>query len=427
MCPRPDPLSFPAGCVCLAFSFFLTHPALLLALAPNWTEQDNLSYVPANGTKTKAPAASEIYLASDDREGFGNGDVAEAPAEAPAGFLESGEKTKETLALEEIRETFKEFNLPDQTYCRYLRARHWDVKKATVLIQKYVEWRSEMKPESIQWNDIEEEFRTGKVYRLNLSDFKNRHVVILSPGKQNTKNHQQQMKQLVYTMESAIGMKAKEVSPNANMNLRAGAKPIQLLNPNPSHVRVCVRLPPSSLLASPCATCLTPAFAPPACSLPRAQHRHLLAVAPVTTPAAEQLIVLLDFTGYTLRNAPPYKTSLETLKILQDYYCERLGEAMLLNPPGVFRVLWKLIRPFIDKRTLKKINFLPRNFKECDILKERFNLDDLDTALGGRGDHPYDHDKYGAIMMAEDEARKSRPPVIPPRPSPPASIANGDQ
>jgi len=320
--------------------------------------EEHLAYVPVNGTKTKASAASQVYLASGEKEGFenGNGAVADAPASAPSESDSAAGKTKETLALEEIREFFSEYNLPDQTYCRYLRARHWDVKKATKLIQNYVEWRAEMQPESIQWDDIEEEFRTGKVYRLHLSDFKNRHVVILSPGKQNTNNHQQQMKQLVYTMESAIGMKAKE-------------------------------------------------------------DKNLMDVAPVTTPASEQLIVLLDFTGYTLRNAPPFKTSLETLKILQDYYCERLGEAMLLNPPSVFRVLWKLIRPFIDKRTLRKISFLPRNFKECDILKERFNLDDLDTALGGRGDFPYDHDKYGAMMKAEDEVRKNRPPLIPPRPS----------
>ena len=162
---------------------------------------------------------------------------------------------------------------------------------------------------------------------------------------QNTKNHSQQMKQLVYTMESAIAMKPKE-------------------------------------------------------------SRDRMEVAPVRTPASEQLIVLLDFTGYTLRNAPPFKTSLETLKILQDYYCERLGEALLLNPPGVFRFLWKLIRPFIDKRTLKKINFLPRNFKECDLLKERFDLNELDASLGGTGNLPFDFKKYGELMMGEDAERE---------------------
>ncbi|QDZ17933.1 CRAL-TRIO domain-containing protein [Chloropicon primus] len=288
----------------------------------------------------KASAKVTSHAVSD---AIGNG-VSEGPTVSPAAAPPKGEKTKETLALEAIREFFAEYDLPDQTYCRFLRARHWDVPKAQTLIQNYLDWRAEMDPPTIKWKDIAEEFETGKVYRLSLSDFKSRQVVILRPGKQNTKNHLQQMKQLVYTMESAIGMKAKE-------------------------------------------------------------SRERMETAVVTTPPEEQLIVLLDFTGYTLRNAPPFKTSLETLKILQDHYCERLGEALLLNPPGVFRMLWKLIRPFIDKRTLKKINFLPKNFKECDLLQERFNLEELDVSLGGTGDLPFDFQKYGELMMSEDEKR----------------------
>lgn len=289
--------------------------------------EDDELYVPLNGS------TKEIDV-----------EVSQVEATAAAVSKDDVEKTKETLALEETREIFKKYNLRDQTYCRFLRARHWNVPKATLLIQNYLDWREQVDPVHIQWTDIEEEFRTGKVYRLSLSDHKQRHVMILSPGKQNTKNHVQQMKQLVYTMESVIALKPEE-------------------------------------------------------------KKEKMTVAPVVTPPEEQLIVLLDFTGYTLRNAPPFKTSLETLKILQDYYCERLGEALLLNPPGVFRFLWKLIRPFIDKRTLKKINFLPRNYKECDLLKERFNLEELDTALGGTGNFPYDHEAYGKMMMKEDEER----------------------
>lgn len=269
-----------------------------------------------------------------------------APAPGAAdGDSVSLTRTEETRALNEIREMFAEKGrLKDQAYCRFLRARQWDVKKAAKLIERYLDFRSKMQPERIQWTEIEEEFRTGKVFRLSLEDFKQRHVVILRPGKQNTKNHDQQMKQLVYTMESVIALKPEE-------------------------------------------------------------SEKQMEVAPKVTPASEQLIVLLDFTGYTLRNAPPFKTSLETLKILQDYYCERLGEALLLNPPSVFRVLWKLIRPFIDKRTLKKINFLPKDYKKCDLLKERFDLELLDESLGGTGNCPYEHESYGAMMMEEDKKR----------------------
>ena len=291
-------------------------------------DEDSPAYLPPNGVPGTVSGAEEVVA---------------NPSTAAV------QKSKEGLALEEIRTSFAKYNLPDATYCRFLRARHWDVKKASKLIQGYLEWREEMKPSEIVWNDISEEFETGKVFRLGLVDKKNgRHVVILRPGKQNTKNHVAQMKQLVYTMESAIALKGRESL-------------LKMDNP------------------------------------------------PVRTLPQDQLIVLLDFTGYTMRNAPSLKSSLETLKILQDYYCERLGEALLLNPPSVFRFLWKLIRPFIDKRTLAKINFLPKSFVECDLLKERFDLEDLDASLGGTGDHPFDFEKYGALMMEEDRKRLLRP------------------
>ena len=46
---------------------------------------------------------------------------------------------------------------------------------------------------------------------------------------------------------------------------------------------------------------------------------------------------------------------------------------------------------------------------ECDLLKERFDLEDLDASLGGTGDHPFDFEKYGALMMEEDRKRLLRP------------------
>mmetsp|Transcript_9414 Transcript_9414/g.24172 ORF Transcript_9414/g.24172 Transcript_9414/m.24172 type:complete len:383 (-) Transcript_9414:110-1258(-) len=256
-------------------------------------------------------------------------------------------KTPETLALEEIRVKFGEHGFSDALFCRFLRARHWDVEKTTLLLNKYIDWREKMQPDKMCWGDVEEEFRTGKLYRLDTEDFDGRQVVVLRPGRQNTNSHDQQLRMLVYTMESAIALKGPE---DANVRMRA---------------------------------------------------------APIRTPPREQLVILLDFTGYTLFNAPPFKTSLETLKILQDCYCERLGEALLLNPPTVFRVLWKLLRPFIDPRTLKKINILPKNFECCEVLSERFDLDALDTSLGGRGDFPYNHEEYAEVMKAEDERRRA--------------------
>ena len=56
--------------------------------------------------------------------------------------------------------------------------------------------------------------------------------------------------------------------------------------------------------------------------------------------AGEKLVILIDFTGWSLSTAPPMKTSRETLSILQDHFPERLAVAVCYNPPWIFAVFW---------------------------------------------------------------------------------------
>lgn len=41
----------------------------------------------------------------------------------------------------------------------------------------------------------------------------------------------------------------------------------------------------------------------------------------------------------------------------QDYYPERLGKLLLLHVPYIFMSVWKVIYPFIDNNTKKKVRF----------------------------------------------------------------------
>ena len=51
--------------------------------------------------------------------------------------------------------------------------------------------------------------------------------------------------------------------------------------------------------------------------------------------------IVLDFNGYSLFNAPPFETTKWTIRILQDYYPERLHVAMMVDAPTLFWGAWK--------------------------------------------------------------------------------------
>lgn len=211
---------------------------------------------------------------------------------------------------------------------RYLRARHWNVKKAEKMLRDSLKWREAFQPESIRWEDVEVEAETGKIYRTNFHDKKGRSVLVLAPGRQNTTGHEGQMKHLVYCLENAI------------------------LN------------------------------------LPEDQ---------------EQMVWLIDYGGWSLRNSPPMKTSLETLNILQNHYPERLAAAILYKPPYLFQAFWKIIRPFIDPITFHKIKFVyEHNEASKKFLLDMFDLEQLDTAFGGKCSWEYKHAEYSEMMKKDD-------------------------
>ncbi|CAI5462003.1 unnamed protein product [Closterium sp. Yama58-4] len=88
----------------------------------------------------------------------------------------------------------------------------------------------------------------------------------------------------------------------------------------------------------------------------------------------------------------------------QSHYPERLGAAVIYNPPAVFEAFWKVIRPFIDPVTFNKILFV--NPSKPDTVKKLegiFDLDRLEEAFGGRSTWTYDHVTYGEMMARDDE------------------------
>ncbi|KAB2083027.1 hypothetical protein ES319_A05G237400v1 [Gossypium barbadense] len=217
----------------------------------------------------------------------------------------------------------------DAAITRYLKARNWNVKKATKMLKETLKWRAEYKPEEIRWEEVAHEAETGKIYRSNYIDKHGRTVLVMRPSCQNTKSTKGQIRYLVYCMENAI-----------------------------------LNLPPDK----------------------------------------EQMVWLIDFNGYNLSHTS-VKVTRETAHILQDHYPERLGMAILYNPPKFFEPFWKVVKPFLEPKTQNKVKFVysddPNSKK---IMEELFDMEKLESAFGGNDDSGFNISKY-AERMREDDKR----------------------
>ncbi|KAL2893892.1 Phosphatidylinositol transfer protein 3 [Bienertia sinuspersici] len=245
-------------------------------------------------------------------------------------------------AISPIPEKLSRF-CSDASIARYLRARNWNVKKATKMLKDSLKWRLEFKPEQIRWEEVATEAETGKTYRSTAVDKNGRPVLIMRPCRQgigevlhyvvhNSKSVAGQIKHLVYCMENAI-----------------------------------LNLPPNQ----------------------------------------EQMVWLIDFINFNLSNVS-LKAAKETAHVLQNHYPERLGVAILYNPPRFFEQFYKVVKPFLEPKTRKKVKFVyDDDVTTKKIMEELFEMDQLESAFGGNISESFDIEKYTQKMKEDDEKMHS--------------------
>jgi hypothetical protein len=68
-------------------------------------------------------------------------------------------------------------------------------------------------------------------------------------------------------------------------------------------------------------------------------------------------------------------------KVDQDFYPEYLGKMFIVNAPTAFKAMWAVVRPWLDKRTQKKIEVHGGNFSPK--LLELVEGENLPAFLGG--------------------------------------------
>merc|ERR1711959_100353 len=95
----------------------------------------------------------------------------------------------------------------------------------------------------------------------------------------------------------------------------------------------------------------------------------------------------------TRASSPPLSLTMETLKIMQNHYPERLAKCILVDSPFVFRVLWKVVYPLIDEVTRKKISLVRSGEQLITVLRDIADDDAVETEYGGTLHFQYDFDR----------------------------------
>lgn len=70
-----------------------------------------------------------------------------------------------------------------------------------------------------------------------------------------------------------------------------------------------------------------------------------------------RFVVLFDMAGWQFSHVTHLKKVLKLVDTVQNHYPERLERALLLRAPFLFSASWKVIKPWIDPNTAKKVAF----------------------------------------------------------------------
>ncbi|KAK9279675.1 hypothetical protein L1049_013355 [Liquidambar formosana] len=119
-------------------------------------------------------------------------------------------------------------------------------------------------------------------------------------------------------------------------------------------------------------------------------------------PDQEQMVWLIDFQGWNMSSIS-VKVTRETAHVLQDHYPERLGLAILYNPPKIFESFWTIVKPFLEPKTYKKVKFVYSDDPQSQkTMEEFFDMDKLESAFGGRNSVGFDYETYKERMKEDD-------------------------
>jgi len=118
-------------------------------------------------------------------------------------------------------------------------------------------------------------------------------------------------------------------------------------------------------------------------------QRHLVYIleqgVQLMTPPVETCSVIFDLSDIHMKNLD-FKTTKYFVDMLEKYFPETLGWALIVNSPLIFHGFMKLVNPILPKKTAEKVQIL----KE-EGLKEYIEESDLLTSYGGKDTYEHNY------------------------------------
>ncbi|KAK5844070.1 uncharacterized protein LOC108483568 [Gossypium arboreum] len=96
----------------------------------------------------------------------------------------------------------------------------------------------------------------------------------------------------------------------------------------------------------------------------------------------EKFVAIGDLEGWGYSNSD-IRAYVASLSILQDCYPERLAKLFIVHVPYIFMTAWKVVYPFIDSRTKKKIIFVENKKLKSTLLND-IDESQLPDIYGGK-------------------------------------------
>jgi hypothetical protein len=125
-----------------------------------------------------------------------------------------------------------------------------------------------------------------------------------------------------------------------------------------------------------------------------------------STRGIEKMVWIVSCADYNLKHNGDMGMARLLISTLADHFPERLGLVIVVDPPLLFRGLWKVVSPFVDDVTKRKLLFVSGSDKEKRKLMEEYvDVTRLPKELFyGDSDYKFDANAYVDTLRKEEAA-----------------------